>query len=205
MNRLPLIALLAAVGCAGPMEGTSIGNPTEMTIRVASSTDVTLSQALFSLTEVTLYYEDDTEETTPIGDTLDTTVGATIEVSGGVWVGMVLVTAGPMVMSGTTRFDDPAHLTLDVPDIWLRPVGETVQFEDGVFVLELASPGWLDAGNAGYDVDSEILVDPDTAVIHDRLVAAVTGGTSLFGDDGDREVSDGEREDGGEADGERDI
>lgn len=193
MNR-SLLPAIFAFGCSGPpLEGTSVGNPTEMTIRVAPSDDITLEQADLPLQSVTLYGED-ADETIAVHETLNTLDGATIEMPDGEWGAMVLTVSEPMVLSGSTRSGDPANLRLDVLTITLRPVRETIRFDKGEFVLELASPAWLDAENAGYDADAEVDVDPDTPVIHDDLVAAVESSTSLFGDDGDREVSDDERQ-----------
>jgi len=194
MNRTLLPAVFA-LGCSSPpMEGTSVGNPTEMTVRVAPSDDIMLAQADLSLQSITLYGEG-SDETIAVDETLNTLDGATIEMPDGEWGAMVLTVSEPMVLSGSTRSGDPANLRLDVSTVTLRPVNETIRFDRGKFVLELASPAWLDAENAGYDPDAEVLVDPDTPAIHDDLVAAIESSTSLFGDDGDRDVSDDERQD----------
>ena len=197
MNRIWLLVALLW-GCKGPAQGTSIGNPTKMTLRVAASTDVQLTEALFPPGELWFSYRDGTEASVELPDPTDLLTGAPIEVPNGEWEGMAIELDDPFEMAGTTRSGDPATLTIDLPDFRLDPRSGFVVFDRGAFVLELAAPGWLDETEVGYDVDATVLVEPGDS-FHDGLARAIAEDSGLFDDDGDRRIDDDERDRGQEA------
>jgi hypothetical protein len=207
MKRIATFASVLLLACSDPpvMEGTSVGNPTEMTARIAPSTDVSLSQADFSLAEVTFVYTDRTWDTVAVNQDFDLLAGGTIEFPASEWEAMVLVPGGPMVMSGSTRTSQPATYSLEVDEILLFAREASVRFDDGGHVLELGFPGWLDADFAGYDTNVEVNVDPSSSLVHNNLVTALRDSSTLFGDDDrDGEVGDEERRESGEAGGDFD-
>ena len=201
MRCAPLLAL-GLLACQGPpASGTSVGNPTKMSLRVALSTDVQLDVAEFPSGELVFTYTNGEWESVELSQ-IDLLAGAPVELPNGEWESMAFLLDTAFEFSGTTRSGDAANLTIDVPAFRLDPRQGAVLFERGEFVLELASPGWLDEDNAGYDADAEVRVEPGSP-IHDGLARAIEDGSALYGDDGDHQIDDAERARGHEAAGGR--
>ena len=200
MSRYLPFAVFLFVGCTGPNpQGTSVGNPTEMVARVAVSDDITLDEAVLPVGEMALFYTDGTWEKLAFDEEWDVFAGESIDFESSEWEGLVLLLEEPMTMRGMPRSGDPANFTLDLTGFRLSARGQSVRFDDNIFVLELAFPGWLDGENAGYDPDAEVRVEPD-GLVHNNLVTLLAEGTTLFrDDDGDREIREDERRENGEA------
>ncbi len=190
-------------GGSGPA-GTSVGNPTEMVVRVADSIDVVLDQAELPLREVVVTYTDGTWQAISVDRTLDVLAGDPFTIPAGQWQSLVLTTDAPMTLSGQTGpTGDPADLVLDVTDIVLVARVARAPGDTEAHVVELASPGWLDGDAAGFDPTGPVTVAPGDAV-HDHLALTLRETTTVFADDdGDGQVDDAERSGGDQGGGGR--
>lgn len=194
MTRLLPLALLLGCRNGGPSEGTSVGNPTELTLSVAPSADLLLDAAQVDLSLARFADAQGGFDDVNLDASVDLLAGGTVTIPDLEWSTLELFFASPMALSGSTSGDAAARVTLEVESLLLTAAVAEVVFDGGSFVLELGSPGWLDAESIGYEPDEELLVEPGDAV-HDTLAELVQYRSSLIPDqDGDREVSDDERD-----------
>lgn len=193
------LALLAA--CIEPA-GTSVGNPGFAVTRAADSATVSLSKAelpVFGMEATSC-----TGATTGVlvDRTLDVRLGEELAVPAGELCTLVIELDGPLVAEGTGQQGGLLTLELEADLLTLGAPGLTVDGQR--FVLELASPDWLDADELDLEDGEDVTIRPGSPE-HDLLVLRLRGGTSLYDDDDeDGEVDEGERSNGAEAEGDDD-
>jgi len=189
---LPLALLLACRG--GPVEGTSVGNPTELAARLAPSSDLIIDSAQVALGVASFTNGQGGVEDVDLAATVDLLDGGSLEMPELEWVSLELFFASPIELHGSTSGDAEASVTIDAESLFLTSSADAVGFDGGAYVLELGIPGWLDADSIGYDPDEDLLVEPGSTE-HDTLAGLVGHSSSLVEDqDGDGEVSDDERD-----------
>lgn len=191
-TRFLTFALLFA--CRGaPVEGTSVGNPTELTVRLAPSSDLTLDLAEVALGVARFTDVEGGDVEVNLATTADLLDGGPLELPDLDWVSLELSLASPLELGGATSGGAEASLTIDADSLTLIPSAEAVAFDGGAYVLELGHPGWLDAESVGYDPDQDLLVEPGSAA-HDNLAWLLGYTSSLYEDlDRDGEVGEDER------------
>lgn len=187
-----MTVILLAFSCRSPpAEGTSVGNPTEMTVVAAESADLQLSAGGVSL-ETASFWLDDETDLVEFGQDVDLFTPDAVELPSRSWDVLVLELAAPLWLEGTTSAGQEVSITLAVESVAL--VGPAVFFDGDRVVLEVGEPGWLDALELGYDPAQPLVIEP-TDALHDRAAEAV-GRSGLFLDgDGDGQVSEDERQD----------
>lgn len=189
---LPLALLLACR--TGPVEGTSVGNPTELTGRLAPNSDLIIDSAQVALGVASFTNGQGGVEDVDLAVTVDLLDGGSLEMPELEWVSLELFFASPMELHGSTSGDAEASVTIAVESLFLTSSADAVIFDGGAYVLELGNPGWLDAESIDYDPDEGLLVEPGSAE-HDTLAGLVRYSSSLAEDqDSDGEVSDDERD-----------
>ena len=199
MSRAPWCILLL-VGCTNvQVEGTSVGNPTEMSSQLAENESVSVNRASMPVGSTTFLYSDGTWERFSVEQTLNLVEGDIIDFPDVEWTQLIIETDGLMQFEVTSVNDQVANIELDVPTISLVSKDQPVLFQEGRFVLENAHPGWLD--ELFEESEVEVLEVSPYDVEHYFLAKAVRDGTALFEDlNGDGSLSESERRDGRKAD-----
>lgn len=198
-RRAALFLGIALGACrTPPVEGTSVGNPGETRMSMAKGTGLTIDAA--EVTVVRTRWTDCAGVVTTLEeeqqvDLLDSQV---LQTPPGSWCGLEVVTRGATTVAATSDAGFGAAISLELGTLGL---GTSAPFfiDGDVLALELGTPGWLDAAALGADT-ADVVVNAGSAA-HAGLVAAASTGAGLYPDDGDGQVSEGERGDGPVADG----
>ena len=191
-SAAPLLPLLIAVSAcrSGPAEGTSVGNPGETRMSVARGTGLTLESA--SLTVVRTRWTDCVGVSTVIEEEpeADLIRPETLGSPPGSWCGLEVRTRGPLILAARSEDGFTLDLALALGTLSL-PAGDPFFVDGDALALEIGSPGWLDAAALGAET-GDVEIDAESEE-HAPLVARATAEAALFEDDGDGEISDGER------------
>jgi len=128
VTRLIPLALLTA--CRGaPVEGTSVGNPTELTARLAPSSDLIIDSAQVTLSMARFTDEQGGVEEMDLAVTVDVLGGGPLEVPDLEWVSFDLSLASPLELRGLTSGDAEASLTIDAESLetlWKAVIDELI-------------------------------------------------------------------------------
>lgn len=189
-----MLPLLAACVSLGVMEGTAVGNPTDLTVALAAGKGVTWQAASVPVATLDLAGCEGSEETVTVGRALDL-LGDTLVVPPGDWCGLDLVFDGDLHAQGITEDQSTLELWLRVARVAL--VSETaIDPGDGAFYLELADPDWVKPQPLGATDGAVVTVGPE-GTDAEALVRQVEKESSLYVDrDADRSLDPDEREEG---------
>lgn len=201
MKLLSPIVLFIS-GCIETNQGTSVGNPTEMTVQIAGSTDVLLEEGSLPVSEIEVGFIDRESDTISV-ESVEQIDDALFQLPNGAWNFLTISFDAPINLQGRTQTGLDASLSINVPAIRMLASNEEVVFAENVFILEIAFPGWLDEEHAQYNIAESIVVE-EGSEIHDRLSQAIIEQSSLFRDsNGDYTLNDQEREENSQAQGAR--
>jgi hypothetical protein len=206
VNRRLLVATLVGLpllySCrSGPIGGgTSVGNPGETRMAIASGKGVQTSQASVAVASMTWTACDGSTTQVAVNETLDLLAAPAVESPAGNWCGVDVAVDAPLSVEIVEPSGDIAWLTLEVRTMTL--VSFTGFDVDGdTHTLEWGTPDWMDVDEIGLGAGDDVVLD-STHELHDAMAGRAVTGAGLFSDDeGDGDVSDGERGSGSLADG----
>jgi|GEM_PF-1444387 len=199
---LALAAFFACGGCADPAtdthEGIAVGNPGVMALTLADSEDFTVTEAALPVAWVGFASCEGADRIATLGGTQDFVAGPLlVEAPAGSWCGVVVRFSGEAAFAAT--WDDGVSTgtlggALTQVELGFQPIdGPLVVDEDTALVLELGSPGWLDAAALGLEDGEDVVLDAE-APEHAVLVAALADESAVFDDpDGSGELDPPER------------
>ena len=167
-----------------------------MSSQLAENESVSVNRARMPVGSTTFLYADGTWERFSVEQTLDLVEGDIIDFPDVEWTQLIIETDGLMQFEVRSVNDQVASIELDVPLISLVSKDQSVLFQEGRFVLEIAHPGWLD--ELFEESEVEVLEVGPYDVEHYSLAKAVRDGTALEDLNGDG--SESERRDGRKAD-----
>lgn len=184
--------LFLSLGCRSiPSQGTSVGNPTEMTILLAQSDEVEIDTFSIDFSEISFETNEDVSEVVDIETVIDQN-NHIIEVPSGEWKTISFTLHSPLSIQGNTATGSTIELSIDLAEFFLI-AEEPILFKENAFILELAEPNWLSHINAQYDSTDDVVIDSES-MQHDSLIQEIQQKSSLFYDvDRDRQISDEER------------
>ena len=193
MRMMLLAALLAGCRSEQGWQGTSVGNPGDVTPKAARSTGVTHATGSLAVGTLDLIGCDGTTtDSLAIDAVVDIVGGELLELPGGTWCTLEIAADG-LILAGTSDTSGYAYaLTLDVQLLTLTSAAG-VEVDGSRYLLELGTPDWLDTAALGLDSgDVEVSAGHP---LYDTLLASVEQGSILYADDDeDGEVDDDERE-----------
>ena len=192
MKRAAITLALFAPACLNAEverkdSGVAVGNPGEMTARVASGGDLTLEEAWLSIDALTLDGCDDTSVRVAQDLVFDLTGDPRVLLPAGEWCALWIEDARLQLAAG----DGSTSLTLDLPlEVGLEANGGFT-LSEGATLLQLGPEGWLSIDALDLDPGANVIdADDDRA---DDVLDAIEAESLLVDDpDGDGERSNGD-------------
>lgn len=174
-----MILWLVLLGCGGPREGTSIGNPNKTLMRIAppgAGIDLDLAELELQSLDVDGFAVD-------LPRTDDLLAGVSLDLPAGSIQSLRVEFAGPLRILGSEQ-GATLDLELDLIELELEFTRLPIEL-DQPHVFELGMPDWLDAEQVGWVRGEAHTVRPG-APEHDILVEVLRQGSALLLDaDGD--------------------
>jgi hypothetical protein len=193
-RSLSTALLLLTLGCRehhDSRSGTSVGNPGKGTARIASASGLSIDSAQASGASIVAKscHEVPTVATLIYADALDLLSPESFDVPEGTWCALEL-DLETLTLFGTGDSGGTLELNLGLAPFSLYTKGLDVDASTS-WVIELGSPGWLDATEIG--LLDDVFIGGDD-VLHDLLEEKIYIASALYLDDGDGTVDEDERE-----------
>ena len=195
MQKIAFIAVIALVGCRDyhdPSNGTSVGNPGKEMTRIAPGKDlvITSARAVDGRLSISGCDEDDGVQVTLYDDegSLDLLASDAVDLPAGLWCSLTVdLPTIEIDASGDAGGTALIDLTTKSFEIYLFELEVT---EDTKIVVQLGSPGWLDATTLGLPADVAIIGgSPEHEALTDLLYLE----SGAYRDDGDGLLDDEEQ------------
>lgn len=198
MRSLPLLAALVA-GCSTGQthEGIAVGNPGNagFALTVAEGEGFVFEAASAAVDGVTARDCDGRSRSERADRQVDLLGDDPVAAPAGTWCSAIVAFTGQLQMDGTWANSLGAgtfELQLAADDLALAWPGGLELADGDRYVLELASPGWLDAELLAL-ADGEHFVAAAGDGTYEQLLGSVHAESALFEDDGDGQVGPQER------------
>ncbi|TNE89490.1 MAG: hypothetical protein EP330_11145 [Deltaproteobacteria bacterium] len=188
----PLL-LLGLIACGGTGDNiTIVGNPGEMSARIAPASFAVLTEVLQPVD--TLRWTHCDGELVEQNDLdLDLLYGQGLRVPAGCVSALTWIPSAPLTLTGSGSPGAAMSLSLDLGTVEL-PLDPPIEVDGDRFVLEVGHIGWLDGRYLQLDLGPDITVDPSDALAM-ALADRMSNGHGLFTDsDEDGELSATERD-----------
>ena len=199
---MQLLLFLVALGCTSPDEtdeGTWVGNPGEMTARLAPGDELFFEEAGTVLIGASFLAcdEDGEDRDALLLEPMDLLGGNYLEIPGGAYCEALLFADISIYLAGEADDGGTGTFAMEIP------IGEIVfasygfEVDANQLIFELGVPGWINPEDLGLEDGEHQDHDFESSVAGDAG-AFLTGLSQIFeDDDGDGEVSDAERDDNG--------
>ena len=181
MTRAPLLLCLLASACLNAdverkESGVAVGNPGEMTARVAAGGDLTLTDAWLGVAAIELQGCDGEVETVAQDIVFDLMGDPRVRLPAGTWCGLWVEEARlELAAEGAS-----ATVTIDLPlDVELES-DSGFTLADGATLLQLGPAGWLSADALDLGDGANTIDDEDERA--DELVEALEAASLLVDD-----------------------
>jgi hypothetical protein len=193
LPRWPFVLLpLLACRPTEPVSGTAVGNPNGMSAVAASGTDLRWTQGRLDLRGVSLEAcTDGALRVTAVDASLDLLSPSPLALPEGDWCALAILGGSTVTLVGDAA--EGATLTLS---LLLDNLRFEADLEQTDLLIELGSPGWIDAGDLWLEPGEALTIGPSSEW-HDYLASDLADQSALFVDlDHDGLLSETERSSG---------
>jgi len=194
MSPVWLLALLPLIACrpTEPVSGTAVGNPNGMSAAAASGTDLTWTQGRLNLQGLSLEAcNDGALRVIAVGASLDLLAPNPLPLPEGDWCALAIRGGSTVTLEGDAAEGATLSLALTLDDLRFE-----ADLDNADLLVELGSPGWIDAGDLWLEPGEALTIGP-TSEWHDYLARDLADQSALFVDlDQDGLLSEAERSSG---------